>query len=62
MKVSELLKKLHDDGWTLIDQVGSHRHFKHPVKKGKVTVAGKPSLEIHPKTLKTIYRQAQWIE
>jgi predicted RNA binding protein YcfA (HicA-like mRNA interferase family) len=44
----------------MVNQERSHRQFKHHQKKGKVTVAGKPSLDIHPKTLKTIIKQAQW--
>ena len=59
MKISEILKILNEDGWYLVNYVGSHRQFKHRVKKGKVTVAGKPSLDIHPKTLKTILKQAE---
>jgi predicted RNA binding protein YcfA (HicA-like mRNA interferase family) len=42
-KVSEIIKMLHDDNWKLINQKGSHRQFKHPEKKGKVTVKNKPS-------------------
>lgn len=26
------------DGWVLKSQVGSHRQYKHPTKKGKVTI------------------------
>lgn len=26
------------DGWYEVDQRGSHRHYKHPTKKGKVTI------------------------
>jgi len=37
---------------------GSHRQFKHPFKKGRVTIAGKPDLDLHPKTLKSILKQA----
>jgi predicted RNA binding protein YcfA (HicA-like mRNA interferase family) len=38
---------------------GSHRQYKHPVKKGKVTVAGKLSKDIPRGTLKSILQQAQ---
>lgn len=38
IKVSEILKKLEADGWYLVNYEGSHRQFKHPTKKGKVTV------------------------
>ena len=40
LKVFEILKMLGDDGWYLHDQKGSHRQFKPPTKKGKVTVNG----------------------
>lgn len=34
-----------NDGWKLRVVERSHRHFVHPTKPGKVTVAGRPSLE-----------------
>jgi predicted RNA binding protein YcfA (HicA-like mRNA interferase family) len=58
MKVSEILKLLHDDGWTLVVTRGSHRQFKHPTKPGRVTVAGKPSDDVPPGTLNSILKQA----
>lgn len=42
MKVSDVLRMLHDDGWTLVATRGSHRQFKHGIKAGRVTVPGKP--------------------
>jgi predicted RNA binding protein YcfA (HicA-like mRNA interferase family) len=57
-KVSEVLEILKADGWYQVDQKGSHRQFEHPTKKGKVTVAGKPSAEVYPKTFRSIMRQA----
>jgi predicted RNA binding protein YcfA (HicA-like mRNA interferase family) len=30
MKVRDLLKQLHADGWYLARQTGSHRQFRHP--------------------------------
>jgi HicA-like toxin of HicAB toxin-antitoxin system len=35
-----------------------HRQYKHPTKRGLVTVAGKPSDDLHPKTRDSILRQA----
>jgi predicted RNA binding protein YcfA (HicA-like mRNA interferase family) len=58
MKVREILKLLKDDGWYLVTTEGSHRQLKHPTKQGRVTVAGHPSEDIHPKTLKSILTQA----
>jgi len=37
---------------------GSHRQFKNPSRPGRVTVAGKPSLDIPPGTLNAILKQA----
>jgi predicted RNA binding protein YcfA (HicA-like mRNA interferase family) len=37
---------------------GSHRQFKHRSKKGTVTVAGKPNVDIPPGTLNNILKQA----
>lgn len=58
MKVRDLLKMLVDDGWTVKNQEGSHRHFVHPVKPGKVTVPGHPSIDVPAGTLSSILRQA----
>jgi predicted RNA binding protein YcfA (HicA-like mRNA interferase family) len=59
-KVSEILKMLRDDGWVLIQQQGSHRQFKHPTKKGKVTVNKKPNETLSQEILNSIYKQAGW--
>lgn len=37
-KPLELERIILKDGWTLASQVGSHRHYKHPAKPGKVTI------------------------
>jgi predicted RNA binding protein YcfA (HicA-like mRNA interferase family) len=42
MKISEVLRMLHDDGWRLAATTGSHRQFKHGSKPGRVTV-GSPA-------------------
>lgn len=58
MKVKEIIKLLEKNGWYLICTEGSHRQFKPPNKKGKVTVSGKLSDEIRKRTLKSILKQA----
>jgi len=58
MKVSEVLRMLHDDGWFLVGTRGSHRQFKHPQKAGRATVPGKPSDDLAPGTLNSILKQA----
>ena len=60
MKVSEVLTKLKNDGWELIATKGSHRQFKHKTKPGRVTVPGKPSDDLAPGTLNSIFKQAGW--
>ena len=49
---------LENDGWRQVKMKGSHRQYKHATKPGKVTVAGKPSLDLAVGTLKNIFRQA----
>ena len=38
MRAKELESILLKDGWYFVKQVGSHRHYKHPEKPGKVTI------------------------
>ena len=58
MKISDVLRMLAEDGWTLVATRGSHRQFKHARKPGRVTVAGKPGDDLSPGTLNSIYKQA----
>lgn len=58
MKVRELIRILERDGWHQVSQRGSHRQFRHPVKPGRVTVAGHMGQELAPGTLGSIFRQA----
>ena len=58
MKIREVIRRLERDGWFLARTRGSHRQYKHPVKRGLVTVAGKPSDELAPGTLASILKQA----
>jgi len=58
MKVRDVLKLMREDGWVQVAQKGSHRQFKHPVKLGRVTVAGHPSQEIAKGTFGSILKQA----
>jgi predicted RNA binding protein YcfA (HicA-like mRNA interferase family) len=60
MKVAEVLRLLQNDGWELVAMRGSHRQFKHPTKLGRVTVAGKPSDDLAPGTLNSIFKQADF--
>ncbi len=57
VKVRELLKMIETDGWYLVRTRGDHRQFHHPTKRGTVTVAGKPGVDIPPGTLNSILKQ-----
>jgi predicted RNA binding protein YcfA (HicA-like mRNA interferase family) len=59
MKVRELLKLLEQDGWYIDRTRGSHRQLRHATKPGTVTVSGHASDTVHPKTLKSVFRQAR---
>lgn len=53
----EIIKMLISDGWYEVNVVGSHHQFKHPAKKGRVTVKH-PDKDIPVKTLKRIEEQS----
>lgn len=59
-KVSEVIKLLKADGWYLAAMKGDHRQFKHPEKKGRVTVNKKPSETLDQELLNSIFKQAGW--
>jgi predicted RNA binding protein YcfA (HicA-like mRNA interferase family) len=58
VRIREILRRLEADGWEVVAQKGSHRQLKHPIKPGRVTIAGNPSDELAPGTLNSILKQA----
>lgn len=58
MKSTDIISALKADGWKQVAQEGSHVQFKHPTKKGRVTVPH-PKKDIPIGTLKSIEKQAQ---
>ncbi len=58
MKVRDIIKLIEVDGWYWVKTKGSHRQYKHAVKKGRVTVSGKLSDDLMSGTLNSIYKQA----
>jgi len=59
MTPREAEKKIMADGWMLDSQTGSHRHYKHPMKPGKVTIPFHPNpKDLRKKTLESIMKQA----
>jgi len=59
MKIREVVKLIEGDGWYLVATKGSHRQYKHPVKAGRVTIAGHPNDDLAPGTLNSVFKQAQ---
>ena len=58
MKVREVIRLLEQDGWRHVRTSGSHRQFRHNVKSGTVTVAGKLGVEVPIGTLNSILKQS----
>lgn len=57
MRSRDVIKRLEADGWREVARKGSHAQFKHPVKKGRVTVPD-PKKDIPEGTLRSIERQS----
>jgi predicted RNA binding protein YcfA (HicA-like mRNA interferase family) len=57
MNSSSLKKMLEKDGWLLDRVKGSHHQFKHPIKKGVVTLPH-PRKDIPIGTVNSILKQA----
>ena len=57
MKVREAIKLVENDGWYLVRTRGSHRQYKHPDKKGLVTIPGKMKDDLAPATINSILKQ-----
>lgn len=58
MKIRDIIKMIGKDGWYLKEQHGSHRQYKHPIKPGRVTIAGHPGDDIAAGTLNSVLKQA----
>jgi len=58
MDSRRIIRALERDGWLEVNQVGSHKQFKHPTKKGRVTIPH-PKRDMPIGTLKSIEKQAQ---
>lgn len=57
MDSKTLIKQIEKDGWYLVGTRGSHHQFKHPTKKGRVTIPH-PRKDLDIKTTKSILKQA----
>lgn len=57
LKSKDMEKLIFEDGWMFKSQVGSHRHYVHPHKPGKVTIPFH-SKELTKATEHSILKQA----
>jgi predicted RNA binding protein YcfA (HicA-like mRNA interferase family) len=58
MKVRGVIMMIEEDGWYLVRTRGSHRQYKHPVKPGLITIAGKSNHDMAKGTLNSVLKQA----
>jgi predicted RNA binding protein YcfA (HicA-like mRNA interferase family) len=58
LKYRDLIKRIEQDGWYWKRTKGSHQTYKHPTKKGSVTIAGQPGKDVPEGTRKSILNQA----
>lgn len=59
VKVRDVIKLVEADGWYHVGTRGDHRQYKHPIKKGRVTIPGHPSDEMKPYLYNSVLKQAQ---
>lgn len=59
-KVKEVIEMLEADGWVKVATKGSHRQYRHPSKKGRVTINGSLSDNLSQFLLNSIFKQAGW--
>lgn len=57
MKSSDVIAALKLDGWHQVAVKGSHVQFRHPIKRGRVTVPH-PKQDMPIGTLKSIEKQS----
>ena len=61
MKVRDIIKLVEKDGWVPVPlpRTGtSHRQYKHPLKPGRVTIAGHAGDDVDPGTKNSVPKQA----
>ena len=58
MRYREVEKLLKEDGWYEVGKKGSHHHFKHPVKPGKIPVPEHAGKDINPSLVREILKEA----
>lgn len=59
MKSKEIIARLKKEEWFLVNVKGNHQQFKHPDRKGRVTIPH-PKKDLPIGTVKSIAKQAGW--
>ena len=57
MRFREIENMILQNGWYQVKQKGSHHHYKHPTKPGKVTIPEHGG-DLNSDTVKSIMKQA----
>jgi len=57
-KVRDAIRLVESEGWFWVRTGGSHRHYRHPFRRGLVTIAGKASQQLPISTWRSILKQA----
>ena len=58
MTVREVQRIIEGDGWVMVTHENGLRQVEHPIKSGRVTIAGHTEDDIAPGTLNSILCQA----
>ncbi|MEA3224135.1 MAG: type II toxin-antitoxin system HicA family toxin [Thermodesulfobacteriota bacterium] len=58
MRIRDVIEIIENDGRYQVHQKGSHRQYKHPEKRGRVTIAGHPGDDLASGTLNSVFKQA----
>ncbi|MNE34507.1 YcfA-like protein [compost metagenome] len=61
MRSREVIQLIEADGWYEVEVKGSHHQFRHPTKRGRVTVLH-PKSELPKGTVRSILKQAGLIQ
>ena len=57
-KVRDAIRRLRSAGWSYVYSRGSHHYFKHSLKPGKITLAGRLGKDVPEGIWRSIQRQA----
>jgi predicted RNA binding protein YcfA (HicA-like mRNA interferase family) len=56
--VRDLVQLIEADGWYKVRVRGSHAQYRHPTKRGLVTIPGRPGDPVAPGTYNSVLKQA----